>query len=467
MVEEEKPAPDLTQSTNENAKDSQPFERHMQTDEGGTEEAAQTEELIQKYEGRFVIGIGASAGGLEALEGLVKNISDINAAIVIVQHLSPHHTSALTQLLARNTKMEIVTATDGLVLEANRIYVIPPNADLSVFHGVLHITTPGSSPHFAIDYFLRSLAEDQGPYAIGVILSGTGTDGTFGLMAIKAAGGITFVQEPSSARYDGMPRSALASGTSDFCLTPKHIAEELVRITNHRRLRRPPPSLEFGQSGRAEFEKVLMLIRSEFGNDLTLYKTATLDRRIERRMMMHKIGQLKDYVRFLQSNRDELRTLYRDMLITVTNFFRDAEAFETLKTEVFSNIIQRRNNDEPIRVWVPGCASGEEAYSIAICMFEFLDERAPGRGIQIFGTDIDEDSIQHARRGVYAQNISLDVSGERLNRFFTRQDNNYHISRRIRDAVVFSKQNILKDAPFSRIDLVSCRNLLIYLQPLG
>ena len=466
MVDGEDQAPDSTPSGDGNKKDLYGSEAHIvATNETSKREV--TKRRTPTDQGRFVVGIGASAGGLEALEELVKNVAHINAAIVVVQHLSPHHASVLTQLLARNSKIEIVTATDGTILEANRIYVIPPNADLSVFHGILHITTPGSSPHFAVDYFLRSLAEDQGPHAIGVILSGTGTDGTFGLMAIKAAGGITFVQEPSSARYDGMPRSALASGTSDFCLTPKHIAEELVRITNERRLRRPPPSLEFGQSGRAEFEKVLMLIRSEFGNDLTLYKTATLDRRIERRMMMHKIGQLKDYVRFLQSNRDELRTLYRDMLITVTNFFRDPEAFEALKTEVFPNIIQRRNNDEPIRVWVPGCASGEEAYSIAICLFEFLDEKAPGRGIQIFGTDIDEDSIQHARRGVYAQNISLDVSGERLNRFFTRQDNNYHISRRIRDAVVFSKQNILKDAPFSRIDLVSCRNLLIYLQPLA
>jgi len=465
MVNEQKPDPELTHSADENAKNSQPSE--TQREGGGeTAELAQTEELTQKYEGRFVIGIGASAGGLEALEGLVKNITDINAAIVVVQHLSPHHTSALTQLLARNSKMEIVTATDGMVLEANRIYVIPPNADLSVFHGVLHITTPGSSPHFPIDYFLRSLAEDQGAYAIGVILSGTGTDGTFGLMAIKAGGGITFVQDPSSARYDGMPRSALASGTPDFCLIPGQIGEELMRITKHRHLRRPPPSLELPQ-GPDELAKLFMLIRSEFGNDLTQYKPTTLDRRIERRMTMHKMGQLREYVKFVQSNREELRSLYKDMLITVTNFFRDREAFEALKVEVFPKILQRRDSGEPIRVWVPACASGEEAYSIAISLFEFLEEKSPGTDVQIFGTDIDEESIQHARRGVYAQNISLDVSSERLHRFFIRKDGDYHISRRIRDAVVFSKQNLLKDAPFSRIDLVSCRNLLIYLQPLA
>src|SRR5215510_11527050 len=270
MVEDKGPDPNFTQSPDDKAEDANPAETDRRTGEVDSEikEEEQTQDLEQprKDQGRYIVGIGASAGGLEAMEELIKTIADINAAIVVVQHLSPHHTSALTQLLSRNSKIEIVTATDGTVLEANRIYVIPPNADLSVFHGVLHISTPGSSPHFAIDYFLRSLAEDQGPHAIGVILSGTGTDGTFGLIAIKAAGGITFVQEPSSARYDGMPRSALASGTSDFCLTPTHIAEELVRITNDRRLRRPPPSLEFGQSGRAEFEKVLMLIRSEFGN---------------------------------------------------------------------------------------------------------------------------------------------------------------------------------------------------------
>jgi len=434
-------------------------------DEAGEERAGEREQN-QKARGRFVVGIGASAGGLEAIEELLKGITDINAALVVVQHLSPHYASALTQLLARNSKIGIVTATDGTVLEANHIYVIPPNADLSVFHGTLYLTAPVAGPHLPIDHFFRSLADDQGTYAIGVVLSGTGTDGTFGLKAIKAAGGITLVQEPSSAKYDGMPRSALASGASDVCLAPKEIGEELVRITSHRGKTRAP-SLEAPRGVQDEISKLFMLIRAAFGNDLTQYKPATLDRRIERRMTMQKIGQLGEYVRFAQTHPDELQALYKDMLITVTSFFRDPEAFEALKTEVFPKILQGRENGEAIRIWVPACSSGEEAYSIAICLFEFLEDKAPGREIQIFGTDIDEDSIQLARRGTYAQNISLDVSTERLNRFFVRKDGDYHVSRRIRDAVVFSRQNILKDAPFSRIDLVSCRNLLIYRQPVG
>jgi two-component system CheB/CheR fusion protein len=288
-------------SDSEKLKDAKPStadEAADAVDHEAEEEGAGEREQNQKARGRFVVGIGASAGGLEAIEELLRNITDINAALVVVQHLSPHYSSALTELLARNSKIGIVTATDGTVLEANRIYVIPPKADLSVFHGTLYLTTPVVvGPHFPIDHFFRSLADDQGAYAIGVVLSGTGTDGTFGLTAIKAAGGITFVQEPSSAKYDGMPRSALASGASDFCLTPKQIGQELGRITRHRREKPPAPSRELPRGGEDEGGKLFMLIRAEFGNDLTQYKPATLDRRIERRMTMHKIGRLGEYVK--------------------------------------------------------------------------------------------------------------------------------------------------------------------------
>lgn len=465
MTEGSKSGPDSGQVKDPKA--SRADESADAVDREREEERAGERKEHQKAQGRFVVGIGASAGGLEALEELLKDITGINAALVVVQHLSPHYASALTELLARKSRIGIVTATDGTVLEANRIYVIPPNADLSVFHGILYLTTPVVGPHFPIDHFFRSLADDQGAYAIGIVLSGTGTDGTFGLTAIKAAGGVTFAQEPSSAKYDGMPRSALASGASDFCLTPTEIGIELGRITSHRREKRSAPSLEHPRGGQDDSGKLFMLIRAQFGNDLTQYKPATLDRRIERRMTMHKIGRLGEYVRFAQSHPDELRALYKDMLITVTSFFRDPEALEALKTEVFPSMLNRRESGEPIRIWVPACASGEEAYSIAICLFEFLEDKAPGTDFQIFGTDIDEDSIQIARRGIYAQNISPDVSTERLNRFFIGKDGDYHISRRIRDAVVFSRQNILKDAPFSRLDLVSCRNLLIYLQPVA
>src|SRR5580765_7899643 len=285
MAEETKSGPDSGQL--KDPKPSTVEEAADVVDRETGEEREGEREQNQKAQGRFVVGVGASAGGLEALEELLNEITDINAAVVVVQHLSPHYASALTQLLARNSRIGIATATDGTVLEANQIYVIPPNADLSVFHGILYLTTPVVGPHFPIDHFFRSLADDQGAYAIGVVLSGTGTDGTFGLTAIKAAGGITFVQEPSSAKYDGMPRSALASGASDFCLTPKQIGEELGRITRHRRRKTPAPSPELPPGGEDESGKLFMLIRAEFGNDLTQYKPATLDRRIDRRMTMH------------------------------------------------------------------------------------------------------------------------------------------------------------------------------------
>ena len=415
----------------------------------------------------LVVGVGASAGGLEALAELTKNVPIDHMAFIVIQHLAPQHESVLPQLLARTSKVKVVTAADGMKLEPNHAYVVPPNADLAVMHGVIRlITPPGTSgPRLPIDYTFRSIADDQGPSAVGIVLSGTGSDGTFGLKAIKAAGGITFVQEPASAKYDGMPRSALASGAADFCLTPQRIGEELARIAKAPRAPWTPNVPPLSPHAQDQLGKLFVFVRSAFGNDLSNYKPATIDRRIERRMTLHKIGRLEEYVGFVQSNQEELRALYKDMLITVTNFFRDPEVFEALKAKVLPELLTRREDGAAVRVWVPACATGEEAYSIAICLLELLAENGTDTRVQIFGTDVDEDAIQHARRGVYPANIALDVSPERLNRFFTKKDNEYTISRRIRDMVVFSKQNILKDAPFSRIDLASCRNLLIYLQP--
>lgn len=414
-----------------------------------------------------VVGIGASAGGLEALGELIANVATDAMAIIVVQHLSPQHESFLTQLLARSSRLAVVTATDGMKLQPGRVYVTPPNANLALLHSVLRVLSPADSfgPRLPVDYLFRSLAEDQGHSAIGIVLSGTGTDGTFGLKAIKAAGGLTIVQDPETAKYDGMPRSALNSGSADLVLTPKQIGEELVRLTGQVSARPaprppgPPPQMQ------DPLGKLFVLIRSEFGNELTNYKSSTIDRRIERRMMLHKIGRLDEYVKFVQQHRDELRALYKDMLITVTSFFRDPESFEALKSKVFPQILEHKEAGQPIRVWVPACATGEEAYSLAMCLLEFCEDRARDERIQVFGTDIDEESIQHARRGVYPTNITLDVSSERLNRFFIRKGNEYHLARQIRDMLIFSKQNVLKDAPFSRMDLVSCRNLLIYLQP--
>jgi two-component system CheB/CheR fusion protein len=415
----------------------------------------------------FVVGIGASAGGLEALGELVKHVPMDNMAFVVVQHLAPHHESVLPQLLSRTSKVQVQTATDGTLAEPNHVYVIPPNTDLALLHGTLRLIPPsgGERPRLPIDYFFRSLAQDKGPSAIGVILSGTGTDGTLGLRAIKESGGMAFVQDPSSAKYDGMPRSALSSGFADFCLPPKAIGEELARIAHRPDAPRIPRAPARAPQVQEQIARLFLLVRSAFGNDLTRYKASTVERRIERRMTLHRMGNLEDYVKYVQSNSDELQALYKDMLITVTNFFRDHEPFQALQSKVFPKILEAKEARDSIRIWVPACATGEEAYSIAISLLEFLGDRVPEKRIQIFGTDVDDESIQHARRGVYPPNIELDVSPERLNRFFIRKGNEYQIVRRIRDMTVFSKQNLLRDAPFSKMDLVSCRNLLIYLQP--
>ena len=432
-----------------------------------SESATATEERESPAEPFYVVGIGASAGGLDALGELVKHVPLERMAFVVVQHLAPQHESVLPHLLSRTSKVEVLTAADGTRAEPNHVYVIPPNTDIALFEGVIRLVPPQTNgrPRHPIDYFFRTLAQDKGPTAIGVILSGTGTDGTLGLRAIKEGGGLSFVQDPSTARYDGMPKSALDSGYADFCLAPKEIGEELARIASRTAALRIPRAPARAPRVQEQIARLFLLVRSAFGNDLTRYKPSTLERRIERRMTLHRMGNLEEYVKYVQSNSDELRALYKDMLITVTNFFRDHEPFEVLKSRVFPRILEEKEPRLPIRVWVPGCATGEEAYSIAIALLEFLGDKAPDKRVQIFGTDVDEDSIQHARRGVYPQNIELDVSPEQLSRFFLKRDSEYQISRRIRDLVVFSKQNLLRDAPFSRMDLVSCRNLLIYLQP--
>ncbi len=415
----------------------------------------------------FIVGVGASAGGLEALNQLLKRLVHDTMAIVVVQHLAPTHESVLPALLARASNTKVLAVEDGMRVEPNRVYVIPPNADLAILQGVLHLMTPGVRPtehavRLPIDYFFRSLAQDQGPRSIGIVLSGTGTDGTFGLRAIKEAGGITFAQDPTSAKYDGMPRSAFDSGWADFCLKPEEIADELLNISRHPYLAkaRIPP-----QQFQENIGKLVVLIRTAFHNDLGQYKPTTIDRRIERRMALHKVERFDDYLKFVESNEEELRLLYKDMLIGVTAFFRDHDPFDAVKTKVFPRLMEKKQPGAHIRLWVPACSTGEEPYSYAMCLLEYLGEKAQDYRIQIFGTDVDEASIQRARRGIYPQNIALDVSPERLHHFFVKGDDGYQISRRVRDMVVFSVQNVIKDAPFSRLDLASCRNLLIYLQP--
>jgi len=415
-----------------------------------------------------VVGIGVSAGGLEAFSALLKSLpADTGMAFVLVQHLAPAYESMLTELLARATTMPVTEITDGLQIKPNHVYVIPPNANLGLLHGVLHLMPRNAVPghYLPIDYFMRALAEDQGSKAIGIILSGTASDGVLGLKEIKAVGGITFAQEEESAAYNGMPHSAIAAGCVDFILTPAEIAAELGHLRRH-----PYITGAKGKKAKAELPegdedlgKIFFLLRQFSGNDFTYYKPSTIQRRIKRRMLLNKIDRLGDYVRYLQRTPAEVEALFHDILIHVTSFFREPQTFDELANSVFPKMMQERSPDTPVRIWVPGCSSGEEVYSIAISLLEFLGNQASNTPIQIFGTDLDEQAINKARLAIYPEAISQTVSAERLRQFFVKVEQGYQINKHIRDLCVFSRQNVFKDPPFSRLDLISCRNLLIYL----
>ncbi len=417
-----------------------------------------------------IVGIGASAGGIEAFTQMLKRLpGDTGMAFVFVQHLHPDYESALTEILARETSMPVTEAGDGMRVEPDHIYVIPPDSYLGIHRGALQLL-PRSRAHerrLPIDQFFRYLAEDHGTRAIGIVLSGTASDGVLGLKAIKAEGGITFAQDEASAKYDGMPHSAIASGAVDSVLSPERIAVELERIARHPYIvqERTGATTEALPAGGDNLDKIFMLMRRHSGHDFTYYKHTTIQRRIRRRMLLHKLERLEDYVRYLQEHPGELDHLFQDFLINVTGFFRDPEAFEALARDVFPALTSRESPDHPVRIWVPGCSTGEEAYSIAIALLEFLGERAAITPVQIFATDIDEMAIGRARDGVYPENIAQDVSPERLRRFFIQVDGGYRISKSIRDICVFAVQNVTRDPPFSRLDLISCRNLLIYLGP--
>jgi len=418
-----------------------------------------------------IVGIGASAGGLEAFTQLLAYLpNDTGMAFVLVQHLDPKHESMLTELLSRATMMPVSQVKDGMPAEPDHVYVIPPNTNMAILHGILHLMPRAAThgQHLPIDYFLRSLAEDQKSRAIGVILSGTASDGALGLKAIKADGGITFAQDEKTAKYDGMPRSAIAAGYVDFILPPEKIAHELARIGRHpyvTHVKTEKTNALLPEAGD-ELNKILILVRSATSIDFSYYKLSTIKRRIVRRMVLHKIDELATYTKYLHSNPNEVEALYNDILINVTSFFREPETFEALAKEVFPAMTQNRPAEQPIRIWVPGCSTGEEPYSIAIGLLEYLGEKATNTPMQIFATDISEVTIEKARAGVYLENITLDVSPERLRRFFVRLENGYQISKTIRDMCVFARQDVTKDPPFSRLDLISCRNVLIYLGPI-
>ena len=416
-----------------------------------------------------IVGVGASAGGLEAFEQLLTALpSDTGMAFVLVQHLAPKHESILAELLTKSAKMPVLEVHEGMAVEPNRVYVIPPNADMSVHQGVLHLTPfAPDRRRMPIDMFLRSLAEDQQARSIGVILSGTASDGTIGIQSIKAMGGVTFAQDDESAKYSAMPRSAIAAGNVDFVLSPQAIARELSRIAKHVHLFIPdevPESPEARLKNEA-LNKIFALLRNFSRVDFSYYKPGTIKRRITRRMFLRKIDSLENYLQFLRKNRDEVEGLFNDVLINVTGFFRDPDAFESLRKEAFPLMMKNKSSTSPIRIWVPGCSTGEEAYSIAIALLEFLGERASNLQIQIFGTDISESIIQRARAGNYPENIAMDLSADRLRRFFLKDNGGYQIAKPVRDICVFAKQDIGKDPPFSKLDMISCRNVMIYMGP--
>ena len=409
-----------------------------------------------------IVGVGASAGGLEAFEQFLRNApSDSGMAFVLVQHLDPAHASTLTEILQRSTTMPVVEAYDQLAVAPNSVYVIPPNREMAIFHGVLQLTTPEQprGHRMPIDHFMRSLADDQGERAVGVILSGTGTDGTLGLRAILGAGGVSFVQDPTTAKYDGMPTSAIQAGFATHVLPAARLPEAMLggaRTSVDREEIRPETD--------AGLAHILMQLRSTTGHDFSLYKKSTIGRRIERRMSQHNLTDTDMYARYLSEHPAEAHALFGELLINVTSFFRDPGAFAALKKDILPGLLAGKSPDEEFRVWVAGCATGEEAYSIAILLSEFMEESGKRYKIKLYSTDIDDRSITLARTGRYPPNIVQDVDAERLNRFFVKDETGYRVKKDIREMTVFAVQSVIKDPPFSKLDLLSCRNLMIYLK---
>ncbi|MCP3135940.1 chemotaxis protein CheB [Pyxidicoccus xibeiensis] len=416
-----------------------------------------------------VVGIGASAGGLEAFRELLQHLSPVTGmAFVLLQHLSPDHESNLTSLLARSSSMPVVQALEGQRLEPDHVYVIPPAVLPTWKGGTLRLSTLSSEAggRRVIDRFLSSLAQELGPRAVGVILSGTGTDGTRGLLAIQAAGGTTLVQAPDSARFAGMPQSALAAGAARRALPPKELARTLSLMGVRLGATQPAASPESDFSGDPEaMGHIFHLLKNVSGVDFSQYKPTTIHRRIARRMAQCRMDRLPDYVAWLQEHPEELDALRQDLLIHVTSFFRDPETFQALQRDVIPELLSQRVPGAPLRIWVPGCATGEEAYSVAICFLEALSSEASLPGIQLFGTDLSEPAIERARAGLYPETLADHVSPERLRRYFVKTDGGYQVSKRVRGLCIFARQDLVGDPPFSRMDLVSCRNVLIYLGP--
>ena len=416
-----------------------------------------------------IVGIGASAGGLEALEIFLSHVpSGSGLAFVIVQHLDPTHQGIMPELLQRVTAMKVFQVKDRMKVEPNCVYVIPPNKDMSILHGILYLFAPVAPRglRLPIDFFFRALAEDRQEGSIGVILSGMGSDGTLGLKAIKEKAGVVLVQEPASAKFDSMPRSAIGAGLADIVAPVEELPDKIIAYFRHALIiaKTEFPLVEKDQSA---LEKVLILLRAKSGHDFSLYKKNTVYRRIERRMSIHQISRIAGYVRYLQENPQEAEILFKELLIGVTRFFRDPAAWEELRTAVIPELLSLHPAGGGLRAWSAGCSTGEEAYSLAMVFKEALGAVGPSANftLQIFATDLDSDAIDKARAGIYPANISADVAPERLQRFFVEEGNGYRVGKEIREMVTFATQNVIMDPPFTKLDLIICRNLLIYLTP--
>lgn len=411
-----------------------------------------------------IVAIGASAGGLEALEIFFKHIPtdiQVKIAYVVIMHLDPNHHSILPELLQKATKLKVLPITDKIKIQPGHVYVIPPGKTVTVQEKIFKLVEHKThSTHMVIDAFFQSLAEEQEHKIIAIILSGTGMDGVQGLRTISGAGGLIMAQEPTTAKYPGMPSSAISTGLVDYVLPPEKMPQQLLNY-----LHNDSSSFTLSEEKRSKkLQPIFHLLRTHMGHDFSLYKYNTICRRIEKRMSIHQIGTIELYTRYLQYNPQEVEILFRELLIGVTNFFRNPEAFKALKQIIITKILHNKPNNYCVRIWVPACATGEEVYSLAILFYESMEESNCSLNIQIFGTDIDEAAIEIARAGIYPSNIEGDVSDERLKRFFTKENKKmYKVSKNIRKMVIFAPQSIIKDPPFTKLDLLSCRNLLIYL----
>ena len=417
-----------------------------------------------------VIGIGASAGGLAAFEAFFSGMpadADTGMAFVLVQHLAPDHKSLLGELVRRYTRMQVFEVEDGMVVQPNCTYIIPPNRDMAFINGRLQLLEPSAprGQRLPVDFFFRSLAQDQRERAIGIVLSGTGSDGTLGARAIKGEAGMVMAQKPESTEFDGMPRSTIAAGVVDYVLPPAEMPAQLIAYAIHAYGKLPRLLAPSAPQAENAMQKIFVLLRAQTGHDFSQYKPSTIERRIARRMAVHQIEAIDSYVKYLQQTPVEVHALFRDMLIGVTSFFRDPEAFQALKDQGLPKLLAGKPPGSVIRVWSAGCSTGEEAYSIAILFQELVETLGQNCTAQVFATDIDSQAVANARAGLFPLSVAADITPERLARFFAPEadDKGYRIHKHIRDMLVFSEQDLIKDPPFSKLDLISCRNLLIYL----